>query len=85
MTLSRQASYDTFVFEKSHEAASLDIVQLLGETSGLRKELDIGGLSEGVDKVWSNLKQFQSPTSWLVNLSDFNIQKLNISAASATQ
>jgi len=67
MTLSRQASYDTFVFEKSPEILSPDMIQLLGEVSGLRKELDINGISEGARKVWSNLKQFQSPSSCFGN------------------
>jgi hypothetical protein len=67
MTLSRPASNDTCVFEKTPETVSPDIQQLLGETSGLRKELDINVLSEGARKVWSNLKQFQSPISCFSN------------------
>ncbi|KAF7968101.1 hypothetical protein HWV62_32005 [Athelia sp. TMB] len=72
MTLSRQSSYETFVFSQPPSPkAELSVVDLLplvySDPSKLRKDLDINGLSEAARKSWATLKPFQSPTSCFFN------------------
>ena len=73
MTLSRQSSYETFVFPQppspKDELSVVDLLPLAySDPSKLRKDLDVNGLSEAARKSWATLKPFQSPTSWSVCL-----------------